>query len=434
MKNEINIVQTSESFMYLNKRKAIGYELAEDWILSWTIFMPIALILNIFSKESILIYKGLIFIILVFGVTLIRRYIKGAFKYILANAFIIFLAFISSSTFLEKVVLITPIIFCIIVSMKKRNSEVMEFYKISILLWCEILLVVCYFIAFNYKLTFMIKLINFASINIAITCALYVCMSRLSKLLEWEGKFIKEYSKRMKTIKISCITFISGVILFFVFVVFKIGIYELFDKLTINILSFFNRTQSDKVQLVEVKPPIKSDLSSLYDSMKDIQTPGKSNYLLNNILKVVQVFIIAALALLIIYLLFRLIIKIKDFYKGLNLKNPYKKEERESVISLEDVIKEIKNKAEKFKVKLNLPFNTSNRSKIRKLYHKLIKSYNTTEMSTYKFNTPMEIESEIRRDLEKNIYEATIIYEKARYGDAESSKEEVEKMKSFLNL
>ena len=91
MKGEINIIQTSDSWMYLVKSKALGYDLVEDWILFWTFFMPIALILNILSKETLLIYKGLFYIILVFAMTLIRRNISGSFKYLLANCFIFLL-------------------------------------------------------------------------------------------------------------------------------------------------------------------------------------------------------------------------------------------------------------------------------------------------------------------------------------------------------
>ena len=135
---------------------------------------------------------------------------------------------------------------------------------------------------------------------------------------------------------------------------------------------------------------------------------------------------------MVIYLLFQLYTSIKDFYKGLSLKKSYKKEEREFVVSFDDVVTGIKKRAQRFKVKLELPFNMTNSKKIRKLYHKLIKSYKIKGFSAYSFNTPIEIESKVKEVLKKNISEATVIYEKARYNDEECSKEEVDKMKSFL--
>lgn len=432
MKSEVNIIETSESWMYLVKSKALGYELAEDWMLFWTFFMPIALIISFFLKENMLIYKGLLYIIFIFAMTVIRRNIVGSFKYLLANTTIVLFAFIISFTLIEKIIFLIPIIFCFVISIKKRRSEVIEFYKINFLLWSEILMVICYFIAFNYKLKFIMNLINFASINVAITCALYVCISRMERLMEWEGEFVKGYSKRMRSIRLGSIAFISGVIIFLVLVAWRIGLYKLLDMLTSKILASMNGTQSYKVQPEKIKPQTNSAPVSINDSLKNLESTGKSSYLMTTILNIVQFIILATLALLAIYLLFKLVIKVMNFYKGLRLKKPYKKEEREFIISLEDVVKEIKDRADRFRAGLELPFNMSNSKKIRKLYHKLIKSYKIKGILAYSFNTPIEIESKIRETLEKNISEATVIYEKARYSDIECNEEEVNRMKSFF--
>jgi len=432
MKSEINIIQTSKSFMYHVKSKAIGYELAEDWILFWTFFMPLALTLNFLSKDKILIYKGFLFILFVFAFTVIRRNIIGTFKYLLVNAFIVFLAFMISFTLIEKIIFLIPIIFCSIISIKKRSSEVIEFYKISTLVWCEILMVICYFIAFNYKFTTMMNLINFASINVALTCILYVCISRMASFMEWEGEFIKGYSKRMRRVKLGTIAFISGVIGLFLLLAYKTGFYKLFDMLTSKILAIFNVTHSDVAKEVKVKPQTNVDPSSLNNSLKNLGSTSDSNNLIAAILNVVKFIIFAAIALVVIYLLYQFYTNIKKIYKGLSLKKPYKKEKREFVVSLDDVTRGIKGRVERFRVKLELPFNMSNSKKIRKIYHKLIKSYKIKGFSAYSFNTPIEIESKVKEVLEKNISDATVIYEKARYGDVGCSNEEVDKMKSFL--
>ncbi|MBU3111231.1 hypothetical protein [Clostridium lacusfryxellense] len=432
MKGEINIVQTSNSFMYLVKSKALGYEFAEDWIFFWTFFIPLALALNYISKDTTLIYKGFTYIIPIFAMTIIRRNILGSLKYLLANIFIVLCVFIISFTLIEKVIFLAPIIICSFISMKKRRIEVISFYKISNLVWSEILFVICYFIAMNFKLTFMMQLINLTSINVSITSILYVCISRMASFMEWEGEFIKSYSKRMKRVKLGCIAFIAGVIGFFIILADKVGLYALFDFLTSKILAYINAPRSDNLQPEKVNQQTNIDPPSLNNSLKDLGTTSDSNNLITTIMNILKFIIFVVIILVAIYLLFQLYISIKNFYKGLGIKKLYKKEEREFVVSLDDVITGIKKRAEGFKVKLEFPFNMSNSKKIRKLYHKLIKSYKIKGFSAYSFNTPFEIESKVKEVLKKNISEATVIYEKARYNDEECSKEEVDKMKSFM--
>ncbi len=431
MKNKINIMQTSVDFMDSIKSKALGYELAEDWILFWTLFMPIALILYFFSKETILIYKDLLYIIFIFAMTIIRRNIVGSFKYLLANFSIVFLTFIISFTFIEKVVFLIAIIGYFIISIKKRKSGVIKFYEIRMLFPCEILMVICYFIAFKFSLTFVMHLITFASINVAISFALYVYMTRIDVLMEWEGEFIKGYSKRMRSIKIKSIEFISGVIIFFIFISWKMGLFKLFDKLTSIILGFFNGSQSQDINSINITPQKDTPIPIKHLPI-ELTHVGKTSYLMTIVLRIIKYIILLTVFLLAIYLVFKLFIKLKNFYKGLSLKKTHKKEKREFVISLDDIVKELKEKGDKFKMKFELPFNMSNRKKIRKIYKKLVKYYKTKKILVCNFNTPIEIESNIRESLEKNISEATVIYEKARYSDEECSNEDVAKIKSFL--
>jgi hypothetical protein len=421
--SKIDIVQTSDSYMNLSKSKALGYELAEDWILFWTSFMPIALILNLSSNETILIYKGLFYIIFIFAMTLIRRNIVSSLKYLLSNLLIVLLAFIISFTFIEKVLFLVPIIICFAISIKKRKNEVIKFYTISLLLLCEFVMFICYFLALYYNFTFMANLINFSSINIAICCILYVYTSRLDMLMEWECDFVKKYSKRMRSIKLNCIAFISGIIIFFILLAWRLGIYNLLDEITSKILGW--RLDVPLTPESQVKKP-----SLLKDNplTKSFKPTGKSSYLITLISNIFQLLFYVAFFLIVIYFLFKLF----KFLKSLSLKKTQKNEKRESVISMKEIVNEFKEKSASFKVELELPFNMSNRKKIRKLYHKLIKSYKAKQTLAFNFNTPIEIENNVREVLEKNISEATIIYEKARYSDAKCTNEDVDKMKSFL--
>jgi hypothetical protein len=420
--SKIDIVQTSSSYMNLFKSKALGYELAEDWILFWTSYMPIAIFL---SKETSLIYKGLFYIIFVFAMTIIRRNIVSSFNYLLANVLIVFIAFLISFTLIEKVFFLAPVIICFAISTKKRKNEVVKFYNISLLLMCEFIMVICYFLAINCNLTFTVHLINFASINIALTCILYVYISSLDILMKWEGDFIKGYSKRMRSIKLNCIAFISGMIIFFILLAWRLGLYKLLDELTSKILNWGSPNTAQPIDQ-QLQPP--SHTSTKHNLLDYYKFTGKSSYLMTVISNIIQFIFYVAIFLLAIYLVFKLF----KFLKSLTLKNTQKDEKRESVISMKEIVNEFKEKSASFKVELELPFNMSNRKKIRRLYHRLIKSYKAKQTLAFNFNTPIEIENNVKNALEKNISEATIIYEKARYSDAKCTNEDVNKMKSFL--
>lgn len=432
MKNQINIVQTSVSWMYLVKSKALGYELAEDWMLFWTFFMPLALILNMFPGGDILIYKGLICLLLIFVMTIVRRNIISSLKYLLVNILIVVFVFIISFTLIERFVFGGSIILYFFLSVKKRNKEVIEFYNISMLLLMEFIMLICYFIAFNYKLTLLMNLINFSSINIAITCALYLYFSSTSRLYEWEGEYIKGYSERMKKIKRTCVVFISGSIIAFVLIAWKIGLYELFDDFTSKILAFFNASRAFEIKPITKAPVVNKITPNLGDGLKNLNMGGKTSNLVKALLNIASLILWLVIISVVIYFLFYLLIKIRDFYRSLRLNKTYEKEDTESLFSLEDIKTEIKERADKLMIPFNLPFNLSNRKKIRKMYYKLIKLYKTKGLPAYNFNTPNEIQGKVREVLDKDISDATLIYERARYSKGECSKEDVDKMKKLI--
>ena len=74
----------------------------------------------------------------------------------------------------------------------------------------------------------------------------------------------------------------------------------------------------------------------------------------------------------------------------------------------------------------------SNQGKIRRLYFKLVEGYKSKGLHDINSNTPVEIEDNIKELANKNINEATLIYEKARYSEGVCSKEEVDRMKDFI--
>jgi hypothetical protein len=431
MKNEIIITATSVSRRNMTKKKALAYDLAEAWMLFWTFFIPIAMLINRYPQGKSLIYKGYLFIILIFAMTIIRRYMSGSFKYLLANFILILFTYLISFTFIEKVFFCLPLIICFFISLRKRIKEEINFFSILTLIWMEMLILVYYFIAFALSLTSMMNLINFASINVAISCLIYLFISRFSKLLEWEGKFIKDYVVILYKIRTACIAFISGIILFLLLLAWKGGLYKLLDMLTREIINLICRIGSFKASNNNNnKPLIKEQV--IHKSKIVYKTYIIKNDILLAILNILTGILLVVGALISIYLIIKLFIGIWEFILELTNKKPKKTEKKESVFSLEELKSSINNKAQKFKHKIDLPFNMSNQMKIRRLYFKLVEGYKSKGLQDIISNTPVEIEANIKEIANKNINEATVIYEKARYSEGVCSKEEVDRMKGFI--
>lgn len=429
MKNEIIITATSVSRRNMTKKKALAYDLAEDWMIFWTFFIPIAMLINRYPQGKALIYKEYIFIILIFAMTLIRRYMRGSFKYLLANFILILLTYLISFTFIEKVFFCVPLIICFFFSLSKRIKNEISFFSISTLLWMEMVMFVSYFVAFVLRLTSMMNLIDFASINVAISCLIYLFISRFSKLLEWEGKFIKDYVVILYKIRTACIAFISGIILFLLLLAWKGGLYKLLDMSTREIINFVYGIGSFKAS-DDNKPLIKEQVILKHKIV--YKTYIIKNDILLAIFNILTDIALVLGAIVSIYFIIQLFIGIREFILGLTNKKPKKTVKKESVFSLEELKSNINDKAQKLKHKIDLPFNMSNQRKIRRLYFKLVEAYKSKGLQDINSNTPVEIEANIKEIANKNINEATLIYEKARYSEGVCSKEEVDRMKGFI--
>ncbi|MBC8061408.1 MAG: hypothetical protein H7Y18_12195 [Clostridiaceae bacterium] len=431
MIKDLSIVGTSDSYMYFSEKKALGYEFGETWILFWIMFTPLVLILNANSSDRYLIYKGLLFIIPFFIITAIKVYIKSSMRYLLANLVIILLSIGFCFTLENKIFFIGLILFFFIISIKQRRRKTIDFYTINLLVASEFFMACLYIIALacNLKITSFIYL---AAIIIAISCAIYIHLSRNLKVMEWESENSNQNTKSRKKLIQLCIAFIVGIISTLLFAAWFIGIFNFLDNLTRKILAFFNTSNTPQMDpetlpVTQLKPPVMPA-----DNIGSSLNISGLNSLFSFIIKILELVGIIIIFLIVIYLLRKMIFSIVSFYKSLKSKGTSQKEERKLIFSLEEVTKEFKEGAIKFIKKIDNPFDVSNRKKIRKLYHKLIKSFKVKGVLTKVTNTPVEIENNINRVLHKDIKEITDIYEKARYSSQECTQEDVDRLKKFI--
>ncbi|MGH4052820.1 MAG: hypothetical protein ACREVX_16080 [Clostridium sp.] len=115
--------------------------------------------------------------------------------------------------------------------------------------------------------------------------------------------------------------------------------------LTSKILDFFNATMASDGQAEKIKPVANVDRSRLTNPLKNLGAESESNHLITAILNMLQLIIYVILAVVVNCLLVHLFINIKNFYKGLSMKKTYIKEKREFVVSLDDSVMQIKEKA-----------------------------------------------------------------------------------------
>ena len=97
---------------------------------------------------------------------------------------------------------------------------------------------------------------------------------------------------------------------------------------------------------------------------------------------------------------------------------------------IEPIVKNDKRKIVKRKKLSSLLTGKTNNLKIRRIYYKKIKGYKDNLIVVAPYDTPEEINDKIEAKTETSISNLTKLYEQARYGSKELTKDDVEKAKS----
>ena len=429
MMKDINVVASSESFMYFGENKPFGYDVMEAWISFWIIYTPIMLILALIPNKSFLILKGLFLIIPFFIMIYIKVYIKSNLKYLLANLGVILLTFAVSFTLEERLLFVGATILLFIVSLRQRKRGIVTFYSIFMLVGSEVWMAFLYVISVFNNYEYMMVIISFVAVNLAICCTIYIHLSRNLKLMEWEDSAFKKAEKTRVKLKYIWLTALTVIVLAIFSATWLTGISAFLDEITRKIYRFALKFNSgDGASDVAAPGNTTGDSSS---KQRAFQLPkGEAvNTILATIVKVIAILIIILIILILIHFIKKIIVALIDTYKSLNKRGGGKKEKREIIFSFEEIKDEYSIKTKKLIGKIINPFDGSNRKKIRKLYFKLIKNYKTKGVVAEASNTPVEIKNNINAALNEDLKDITDIYEKARYSSQECTKEDVEKLK-----
>jgi hypothetical protein len=431
MNKKLIIIEMSDSWMFLNNNKNLWHELVEDWIYMWTLCCVITLPLYAVLKDTGLMYRTLFLILSVWMYTLIRRNIKYLSVFILLsllNAAVVY--FVGQSLF-EKAVYVLIMIIMFGNSVKRRYSEVVNYYSINGFLFCEALLGVCYIIAFGFSLDIPAKFVTAGGIVIALSSVLYIHLTRTEKLMEWEEEFAQKFTGRLKKLKIAFSSIIVLVISCAIWFMWKIGAFELLDKLQSYINSLFGTKPINEKPLPIQPKQAPENEDNMMEALRNLGGESKSNIFIEIILRLIEMILVVVAVILLFYLLRGLFLKLKELYHQFYLRAP-KNEKREFVFTAEDFTRTLTEKIEKGKREFNDLLDRSSRRRIRKIYYKIIEGYRRQGIIVNHSNTPEEIGESIRKKKNKDLDKAIELYEKARYSNHECSEKEVEEIKQYL--
>lgn len=431
MKKSLFVVEISDSWMFLTNKKQLWHELMEEWITMWTLCPVVLIPLYAILKDDLLIYRILALILPVWIMTIIRRRIKALSLFLLLNFLCAAAAYFIGQSLFEKAIYVLLMLIFFGSSVKKRYSEVVNFYGMTNFMFCEGLLSLSYIITYSFGLNTNVRFIAVGGIVVALSSVLYIHLTRTEKLMEWEKEFAQKFTKRLKKIKMLFSSVVIVIISAVIWLMWQSGIFQMLDRLQSYINSLFSANPQKKVTPPpQPKQPPKAQNDGM-EALRNLGGDSSPNIIVEIIMKIVEVIIIIVVVIIIIYLLWMLILKLRELYQQFYLRGP-KNENREFILTAEDFTKNITTRLEKGKREISNLFDRSTRKRIRKMYHKIIEKYRGQGIDISQSNTPEEMNKKIIKGKSKDIGRAVEIYDKARYSDQSCSEQDLEEIKQYL--
>jgi hypothetical protein len=430
MIDDVKVIGTSESWMYLSNTKSFAYELFENWIAFFLYYIPVMMIISYFASNA----KAMIGIALFLPIVLmmfIRRKVDNLWRYIGCNLLVIAAVFFISPSGVEKVFFTLVMLGYFIYSFKKRYAKAVSFLHFYDLLLSGGLLTVYYLVASYINIDFAKSFIMVVSFNTVICLAIYLHLVKTQKLMEWETSYAATFINRVKKMKIFTVVLLVAAIGILNLVLWKSGMYALFDYFQDSIANFFHFSDGPKTpQFEEPKKMGKSVDEAMIDALR---TQGDNSNIFFIILgKILVIFLDVTMIVILIYVSWVVFLKLKELYKYLYYREERSTEKRELVLPTENISASVVNRIKSVRENVEDIFEKSNRKKIRKIYNKLIIKNKNKGIKLSLAHTPVELQEKIQDSTKQNLEEATIIYEKARYSTKECSDEEVAKIKKLI--
>jgi hypothetical protein len=423
--------------------KPLIYDLAEV-LMYFCIFYPAFILFGRFFEAGILLYfRGFIILVTMTLMTFNRRKARKVYIFAVILSAIVILPLLVPAAFPIKIITFCYVFIAAIVSIqklsdsiKRKNRRIDPTIKVSNIIFSDArMLITC---ICTLYLTYMVSLALRAG------GFLYVCLAALSVFLSCFGSYIHKtgtYSiiefkndrgvsiakiKRFNLFFCCCCAAAVVVIGFITYQIVSLtGLGSIDDK----IINFFLQTPKKAVnKLPQMDPltPVKAN-HSMYILNKMGGSPSVVSKILYIVVSVFMWLLIAAVSLTILLALIRFVLNlIKKLKTEIN-------EQTSTVFSINEVLDDILIKIKKSKVATLFP-GTSYNIKVRRLYFKLVKKYNSKGIQINSADTPTEIGEKIKAQSGTNIDKVTTIYEKARYGLENCDKGDVELLKDNMGI
>jgi hypothetical protein len=426
--NDIKVVDTANSWMYLSSAKPLQYELTESFMMFFYTYTIIATIVHSSVGQPASIYRGMFLLPLTMLSTYILYRVKYLSLFTLFNLSIVALAFgityLGGFTMVERVFYTVYITFWVVSSFKSKYKEYISYFTIMNLLVAETVLAVCFAVASITRQADLGVFITAVAIMQLVIGLIYIYITRTQNLLGWEIKYASRFADRVRKLKLITSSLIGGCLLFILGLIWKSGLLSYIDRIQNKFLSYFNfqslvNRGPNEVEQVTPEPISKE--------MMEKHFTGETRELSKVALFIFQVIGYIAIAVAVVIVLMALVTLLKNLYNGFyKQKNRY--EEREIIIPDEDIKGNYMSRVEGLKRRVRDIFDGSNRKKIRTIYSKAMIKYKKKGVEVLQTNTPFELQEKIKEKKGDDVREITAIYEKARYSTLECTDSDVNRV------
>lgn len=431
--------QVSKDWHNNTDNKPLIFDFFEDFLYLCIFYPAVALLLHFVNKGTSAYLHAFLLLPVFFAMTLSRRFSKKIYIYALLQVLLLTALVFLPFSLEERLILLGSSILAVAVSGEKIAYEVkrselstdprrgadnrfMEWYT-PILGSAFLYIVYLVSLALDVKAVITFCFFSFAIFLIAFR--VYSHTSGTYALKFWEH--IEQNGTSRNFTAFFTVLLAAG-IGFVSFIVYEIVYLTGLDRLDGYFLNYLKngRTIKDEIQNAPDLPEaIKTVEEAAPKKMPKVAAAtGLEGFIYK--LFIIALWVgVAFLALYILAAILRWIFRIiANLRKNIN-------EETESVFSIEDAKDQL---AEKFRsLRMRIPIaGTSNRSKIRRLYYKVIHKASLSGKTIRDSDAPFEICEKVKNKTAGDLSAATGLYEKARYAEDDCTPEDVEAAKQYL--
>lgn len=426
MEGKYSSYKFSEDFHMLSSGKKLSYDITEI-ILSFLCFYPLlASVLYVvhFDKNNVL--DGIILLIPLIIMTIVRKKTKGFILYIIYTIFIIGVGIIVMWTdglnIFHSIFLLCYGIYSVI----KRVKDKSNFWRFNNLVLMNIFLSLIYGFALLNNFLILQKLIfNFAILSLLIFFVYFHYSSR-DKLLQWEKYTDEEHIKHLKAINVMVSIIIIIVIGISIIFTWKLGIFAgldtIYNKICTLIFGAFKLATVSQKDFMDMKA------NPMFSVMQDssISTMNTST-IMKLFIITMKIAFFTVILIDIIAIIFVMAQKLYNrHYRKLILG-----EMIESTITKEQLSEKLRTLRNPLNILKKAVFKT-NKDKLRRIYYHNVMFFKKKGVVVEKWNTPEEIEDNVKAKYNVKLNEATRFYEKFRYNVYEPTDEELRTMKKLF--